>query len=165
MVTIRDIETDEDFGRIEGLAEMAGAAWMNRLLLPENLQSDRELRTAAATLHADMVLIYTIETVFTKEDSVTPLSVVTLGLSPTVKVYVTTTASALLMDTRTGYVYGVAEGVGRHEQPAAWWTSEDAVDQSRRKTERAAFEDLLEEFETLWPKVVENLKKKLEVGS
>lgn len=132
---------------------------MNRLLLPERLQSDRELRTAAAALHADMILIYTIETDFHSEDQATPLSVVTLGLSPTVKVYVNTTVSALLMDTRTGYIYGLAEGVAHHDQTAAWWTNRDAVDQSRRKTERAAFEDLIGELESLWPKVAAEIRK------
>ena len=37
---------------------------MNRMLLPEQLDNDREIRTAASRLQADMVLLYTFDTSF-----------------------------------------------------------------------------------------------------
>ena len=54
------------------------------------------------------------------------------------------------MDVRTGYVYGSCESTSRKNQLASAWTSGEAVDFMRLKTERQAFEELLGEFEALW---------------
>jgi hypothetical protein len=97
-----------------------------------------------------MLLVYTFDTDFFVGDSLFPLTVVTLGLSPNKKVRVNTTASAILVDVRTGYVYGSCEVTARKEALASAWTTTDAVDRSRLKTERQAFEKLLAEFESLW---------------
>ena len=149
VVTVRDVEQEQDFERIANLPEIAQVVPLNRLLLPEKLESDMDLRRAAATLHADMILIYTFNTDFFIDDALRPLTVVTLGLSPNKLVRVSTTASAVLLDVRTGYVYGACESTARRKQLASAWTSRDAVDRSRRKTEREAFEQLLTGLEEL----------------
>ncbi len=150
VVTVRDVETEEDFDRIAELPEITQVVPLNRLLLSDELESDRQLRQAAASLHADMLMLYTFDTDFFVGDALRPLSVISLGLSPNMYVRVTTTASAILIDVRTGYVYGACETTTRKEQLASAWTSNDAVDHSRLKTERQAFENLLGEFERLW---------------
>ena len=101
-----------------------------------------------------MILIYTLDTDFYDRDSSTPLSIITLGLAPTVQVRVTTTISAIVMDTRTGYIYGIAEETARKEQTAAALTTQNAFDQLRQKTERQAFELFLDEFEVLWKNIL-----------
>ena len=118
------------------------------------LESDRELRQAAASLHADLVFIYTLDTQFRTRDLMTPLSIVSLGLSPNQQAVVVTTASAALLDTRNGYVYAVAETTENGTQMANEWTNEDAVDDTRKRTETAAFLKLLKDFERVWPTVV-----------
>ncbi len=150
VVTVRDVEQDQDFERLASLPEVAQVVPLNRLLLSDQLESDRELRQAAAALHADMILIYTFDTDFSSDDFLRPLTVITLGLSPNKLVRMSTTASAVLLDVRTGYVYGACESTVRRKQLASAWTSRDAVDHSRRKTEREAFELLLTDFEKLW---------------
>ncbi len=150
VVTVRDVEQEQDFERIAKLPDIAQVVPLNRLLLSDQLESDRELRLAAAALHADMILIYTFDTDFSSDDFLRPLTVITLGLSPNKWVRVSTTASAVLLDVRTGYVYGACESTARRKQLASAWTSRDAVDHSRRKTEREAFELLLADFEKLW---------------
>jgi hypothetical protein len=60
-----------------------------------------------------VLLVYTLDTTFVVEDKAAPLSVVSLGLFPNHLARVVCTASAVLMDTRNGYVYGVAEGTAR----------------------------------------------------
>ncbi len=155
VVTVRDVEKDQDFERLANLPEIEQVVPLNRLLLPEKLETDMDLRRAAATLHADMILIYTFDTDFVIDDALRPLTVVTLGLSPNKLVRVSTTASAVLLDVRTGYVYGACESTARRKQLANAWTSRDAVDHSRRKTEREAFEQLLTDFEKLWEGVAE----------
>jgi hypothetical protein len=154
VVTTRDIEEDEDFNAIADLDRITGVATVNRLLLPAQLSDDRELRAAAAAVHADMLLLYTLDTAFTTEDGMRPLTVLTLGLFPTKHVRINTTASALLLDTRTGYIYGVAEASAAGTQLANAWTSRDAADQARRRTERKAFGQLVGQFAHAWGEVV-----------
>ncbi len=156
VVTVRDVEQDADFDRLADLPEIAQVVPINRLLLSDQLESDRELRQAAAALHADMILIYTFDTDFFIDDALRPLTVITLGLSPNKVVRMSTTASAVLVDVRTGYVYGACESTVRRKQLASAWTSRDAVDHSRRKTEREAFEKLISDFEKLWDGVAED---------
>src|SRR5438105_4466395 len=118
IVTTRDIEAPEELEKLSKLPMVSGIGPINRLLLPAQLQSDRELREAAARMHADVLLVYTLDTSFTVRDNAAPLSVVTLGLSPSQQAKVVCTASALLMDTRNGYLYGVAEATDRQDQVA-----------------------------------------------
>jgi hypothetical protein len=153
VVTVRDIEKDEDFDRIGKLPGIAQISPLSRLLLPDYLHSDKELRQAAGRLRADMILIYTLETDFYDRDSSTPLSIISLGLAPTIKVRVTTTISAMVMDTRTGYIYGILEETSRKEQVAAVLTTQNAFDELRQKTERQAFELFLDEFEVLFKNI------------
>jgi hypothetical protein len=102
-----------------------------------------------------MLLVYTLDTSFHDRDALKPLTVVTLGLSPTKVTSVTTTASAVLLDTRSGFVYGVAEASARKSGVASAWTTGDAIDADRKRTETEAFEKLVGEIETMWQGVSE----------
>lgn len=155
VVTTRDIESPADFERIARLPRVAGVAPVSRLLLPERLDSDEDLRVAAASLRADMLLVYTFDTHFATDESVlAPLRVFYLGLLPDQMAKITTTASAAIFDVRTGFVYGAAEATAREEHITSVWTNSAAVDQSRQQTERKAFGQLLGELETAWAGVV-----------
>ena len=102
-----------------------------------------------------MLLIYTIDTQFKQEDKAAPLSVISLGLTPNQQIRVDSTASAVLMDTRNGYVYGLAEASEHQKHYTNAWQSNVSVDETRRTTESAAFERLIEEFENTWKGVVQ----------
>jgi hypothetical protein len=154
VVTVRDVETDDDIRRIGALSSVDGVVTMSRLLVPSDLRSDADLRVAAADLHADMLLLYTFDTVFNVADKLSPLSTVTLGLFPTKAAHVTSTASAIIVDSRTGYVYASAESTAHEDQAANAWTSGNAVDESRRRAERRALDGLVERIEATWPGVV-----------
>lgn len=160
VVTVRDVETEDDFARLAALPDVAQVVAINRLLLSDELNSDRPLRQAAASLHADLLMVYTFDTDFFVGDALRPLTVISLGLSPNQDVRVVATASAMLVDVRTGYVYGACETTCRTKQLASAWTSDDAVDRSRLKTEREAFEKLLGDFEVLWKRVVADQRKR-----
>ena len=159
IVTTRDIEAPADLERLGKLPMVSGIGPINRLLLPTQLESDRELREAAARMHADVLLVYTLDTTFLVEDKAAPLSVVSLGLSPNQQAKVVCTASAVLLDTRNGYLYGVAEATDRQDQLASAWTSGAAVDQSRRRAEAKAFAKLVGELEKAWTGVVATYAK------
>ena len=150
IVTERDIEPEDSFDRIAAMTQVQGVAPLNRLILSEHFKSTEDLRWAAAQLQADMLLLYTLDTSFDLEHTIAPLAVFTLGLFPEEQARVSSTASAALLDTRTGYVYGLAESTSHTSQLANSWTSSAAVDQSRRRAERRAFEDLLGEIEGMW---------------
>ena len=155
IVTTRDVEKPEQFEKLSKLPMIHGIAPISRTFLTtSHFTNDEPLRQAAAQLQADMLLIYTIDTAFYVRDMATPLTVVTLGLSPTREARVTTTASAVLVDTRNGYVYGAAEATEQNNRLASAWTSDDAVDMARLKTESAAFDKLVIDLERMWDGVV-----------
>lgn len=67
---------------------------------------------------------------------------------------VNTTASAVFVDVRTGFVYGVAEASASEKQITNAWDSVNAADQGRVNTEREAFDRLLRELERTWTRIV-----------
>ncbi len=154
VILSRESGEETQFNRITSLPQMNGIVALNRMLLRPELKSDAEIREAAARLHADLVLLYTFDTTFIDHDAAKPLSVITLGLSPTRKITAITTASALLLDTRTGYVYSAYEVTERQGTLASSWGSADSADSVRRETEQRAFSRLVDEFTTSWPKLV-----------
>lgn len=160
VVTTRDVEDEKLLERVAHLPQVAGITSINRMLLPQNLNGDRELREAAARLQADLLFVYTFDTSFFETDLAKPMTVVTLGLFPSRKVYVTTTLSALLIDTRTGYVYSTYETSKKAETLSTSWGSSDSADAVRRQNESQTFEQLIGEFTNTWPKVLERHARK-----
>jgi len=155
VVTTREIERDEDFVRLRKLPKIARVAPLNRMVIPTNLRSVRQLRLAASSLKADLVLAYSVDTVFrVDEHDFGPLRLISLGLLPTKEAVVTATASCALFDVRTGYVYALAESTAREKQIASTWTRCQAVESARQKAERRAFEQMLGEFEKTWQEVI-----------
>jgi hypothetical protein len=130
VLTTRDIETEDDFVQLASLPGIAAVGPLNRILLPIDLRSAQELREAAAQLHGDIVLLYTVDTAFEKTRIIT-------------------TCAAAFVDVRTGYVYGVAEGSAADTQPPSSWRTK-AVDAARLKTERDAFSAALKEIAKTW---------------
>lgn len=151
LITTRDVETEDDFLKLAKLPRINALVPLKRIVVPRELKSDLELRTAAATLHADLILLYTFDTQFYTDDHVRALGVITLGLIPNQKAHVTVTASALLMDTANGYIYMVSESTVKDDQIANAWSSEQAMEETRRRAERQAFEALMSEVTREWP--------------
>ena len=164
VVTTREAEDDAQVDRLGRLPQVAGVTTINRMLLPSNLRSDKELREAAARLHADLILLYTFDTAFFDTDVARPLTVITLGLSPTRKIAVTTTVSALLLDTRTGFIYSTYEATHKADTHSTSWGSGDAADEMRRDNERQSFKQLLDEVEKTWPKLVGQYARRADRG-
>ncbi|MGD9691946.1 MAG: hypothetical protein AB7G17_03830 [Phycisphaerales bacterium] len=155
VLTTREAESDTEMARLESLPMVRGIATMNRLVVPQYLSTEKDLREAAAAVHADMVLLYTFDTRFGVTTKIPALGMITLGLFPDRESQVTSTASAALIDTRTGFIYGLAEATSKAHQPANAWTSQDAVDESRQRAEREAFVNLVGEVEKMWRGVAE----------
>lgn len=156
VILAREADEDSQLERISNLDDVAGLVTINRMLLPERLEGDKEIRGAAARLQADLVFLYTFDTSFFDTDKAKPLSVITLGLSPTRKISAVTTCSALLIDTRTGYIYSAFEVTERAETFATSWGSRDAADEARRSNEKEAFGKLIDEFTASWSRILEH---------
>ncbi len=154
VVPSRDVETEDQFERIAGLPMVRGLAPLNRLVLPDYFQSEEQLREGAAAVQADMLLIYTFDTTFWVENKLAPLGLLTLGLFPDDLARISSTVSAVLMDTRNGYVYALMEATAKKEKLANGWTKRSTVDAGRRQAETEAFEKLVREFESTWPRLL-----------
>ena len=155
VLTARDIETDEDIRRIGAMPGVAAVGQLSRVLLPAQLNSTRDLRTSAAQLRADVVLLYTLDTSFRTDTlRIGPLQTVSLGFFPNKNAHVSATCAAAFVDVRTGYVYGVAEATATEEQRSGFWNTQDAIDAARVTAEREAFAGVLSEVETVWGAIV-----------
>lgn len=156
VVTTRDIETDEAFEKIAGLPLVTGVASVGRILLPPSANSLEDLRTPAARLRTDLLVVYTVDSTFLVDGRpLGPLSMVSLGMLPNKKAHVTSTVAGALIDVRTGFVYGTAEATAREEQRANMWTTDDAIDGARLRAEKQAFESFVDEFAKLWGQVLQ----------
>lgn len=160
VIMTREVEEQSQFDRVMALPQVAGLVALNRMLLPARLEGDKEIRQAAARLQADLVFLYTFDTAFFDHDAATPLTVITLGLSPTRKITAITTVSALLLDTRTGYVYSAYEVTEKEATVSTSWGSGDSADKVRRKTEQRAFAKLVDEFVASWPRLLQRFQVK-----
>ncbi len=114
VVTTRELGSGEQLEALGHWPDVAGVAPVNSLLLPTQLDSLDDLRVAAAKVQADVLLVYTIDTAFRIQGRrYAPLAAISLGLIPDRDAYITSTASALFIDVRTGFVYGLAEATAR----------------------------------------------------
>lgn len=159
VMTVRDIETEKDIETISKLKGIEGVATLNRLLLPSRLSSEEDLCEAAAKLQTDVILIYTIATEFSDKGIIPPLTTLSLGFAPNQKYKITSSASAILMDTKTGYIYGALEEGEMRSGLTFAWGSTEAIEVGRKKAERAALDKLISSFGPFWQRVCDRYRK------
>lgn len=155
VVANREFMTDAILQDIAGWPSVTAIAPLTRLLTPTQLNDIDDLRTASARLKSDILIVFTLDTTFRVDGkSIGPLSVISLGLLRDRETVVSTTASAVFVDVRSGFVYGVAESTAAEKQVTSAWGNINVVDQARLVTERQAFDGLLRELETTWKGIV-----------
>lgn len=156
VVGLRDVERAVDVDRLRKLPWVAGVAPLAPPLISSHNSSPIELRAAARSVHADLLLLYTIGTDTNTDDVAPPVGLVTLGLFPTRVASTTSTASAVLLDSATGYVYATVESTADADQLANGWTTDEAREDAKARSERRAFAGLVSEVERVWPMVIHN---------
>lgn len=149
------VETEKHIHAIDELDQVNGAVRLNRLVLGSNLHSDKELRTAAARLHADLTLIYTINTEWTIDDDPKPLDTITFGFARFRNITVTSTATALLLGTHNGYVYATAEVAKDKRYKDNAWNNSEQIEEAQELLEQQAFDGLVQDFVQAWPRVLQ----------
>jgi hypothetical protein len=151
VLTTQELLTDEHVKTIQAWPELAGFVPINRLLLPPKLESFDDLRLAAAQVQADILLIYTLDTTFRVQGhGYAPLAAISLGVIPDRDAHITSTASALFTDVRTGFIYGVAESTQKVSGLTNFWGSQSTIDRKRVEAEQGAFDKLLSQASTTW---------------
>jgi len=159
VVLEREAGEEAQFARIAQLPEVAGVASLNRMRLPEQVNGERDLRVAASRLQADLLLLYTFSTRFHDANDSRLLTTISLGFGSTKRIQVASTASALLIDTRTGYLYSAYETTKEAEASSSVWDSADSADALRRQTEADALAALVGEIEKTWPRLLARYRK------
>ncbi|CAI4033343.1 hypothetical protein DNFV4_03779 [Nitrospira tepida] len=160
VVTTQELLTEDQIESISKWPSVAGVAPINRLLLPPSLNSLDDLRVSAAQVQADVLLIYTIDTSFRVQGrTYAPLSPLSLGIVPDRDAHITSTASALFTDVRTGFVYGLSEATANATGLTNVWGSTDTVDRKRLEAEREAFALLIPQMEKTWAGIAKQYAK------
>ena len=159
VLNVRDIESEEDFKRILAWPKVAQLGALNRMLLPEKIDSLDDLRRSAAGLQADILVLYTIDTQFIDRNSSALVTSITLGFGPTSQILINSTASALFVDVRTGFIFGAAEASASKSAISSVWRSESAADETRQGAEKEAFQKLLSQLDSTWAGIVSRYSK------
>ncbi len=135
--------------------QLSGVAMLDPALLPPKLETADDLRLAAAKMQADLLLIYTVATVFQVDGhSAAPAADLPLRRKPHSDAQVRSTASLAFVDVRTGFVYGRAETGATLPGVAEVWTSAEALDAKRQEAERQALDALWPEAQRAWTNIV-----------
>lgn len=154
LVGPKDLERDTDAEAIRAWPSVRDVVRLTPIIVPNGADAALALREGAATLHADILLIYTMDTEFdVNQVAIGPLGVVTLGMIPNRSAVVRSTASAVFLDVRTGYCYGTAESSAKDDQVANHWTTQQATDDCRVRVERKALDGLMAEASKAWTQV------------
>ena len=161
MILTRDAEEEESFEKLSKMEGVKQLSPFNRLLLPYNYSSIKDLRLAAAKMKAHMLLVYTFDTQFFVDTKNYGLqNAIALGYLKNKEVKVVTTASVALFDTQTEYLYGLGETTAQMKKKANAWKKYDEVDNLRIETEKKAFAQLVGEIEKMWKGVLKEYNKK-----
>jgi len=149
------VETDAHLRQVDRLNQVHGAVRLNRLVIGERCRTNKDLRAAAARLHADLLLVYTINTEWAIDNDAEPLDAITFGFSKYKNVTVTSTATALLLGTHNGYIYATAEVARDKRYKDNAWRNSEQIEEAKETLEQQAFDGLVESFVKAWPGVVD----------
>jgi hypothetical protein len=160
VLTTQELLTENHLRAIQAWPALAGVVPINRLLLPPRLESFDDLRLSAAQIQADVLLVYTLDTAFRVQGrGYGPLAAISLGVVPDRDAHITSTASALFIDVRTGFIYGVAEATAKTAGLTNVWSSRSTIDKKRVEAEQQAFEGLMTQATTTWNGIATQYQK------
>jgi len=154
IITAREAEQAIDVEPLRGLPQVRGVVGFNSLMSPSRSVTGEALRGFAARLHADMLLLYTLETRYDSDHYAEPVGLLTLGLAPNQRARVRCTASAILLDVRTGYLYGAGEHTASANRVTNAWSQSQSYSELRRGVEAEALEALVTHLHKSWNDIV-----------
>ena len=160
MILTRDADEETSYAELGKLKGIKQISPFNKLLLPYNYKTIKDLRLAAAKMKASMLLVYTFDSQFSVDNkNYGPQNVFSLGYLKNKNVKVRSTASAALFDVQTEYLYGLSEATAEQSKTSNAWKKQDEVDNLRIETEKESFKKLTEQIKEMWSGVLEEYKK------
>ena len=150
MIPDTDVENAEHAAAAASLPGVAGIVSLNRVALVSEVKSYRELDAEARKVGADLVAVYRFDASDRSSDVFLPLSVATLGLAPTNPYSVTATATLMVRDARTGYLYGVMEESATNKGLTAGMDLHNAQERSKRNAKKKALDQLTAKLPVFW---------------
>jgi len=154
LISVQDERIQSQFEPLTKLQGVTGVVQLNRMLVPSNINNERQLRAGAASLHADLILLYTFDSQIETDEKIPYAGLFTIGLFPDRSAKVTVTAYAMIVDVRSAFVYGVATGTASHNQLASAWTNSEAVKDAMRSAEQDATANLMIDLTKLWHAII-----------
>jgi hypothetical protein len=155
IVTQVDSEDPADIAKLGKMYAIRGTLGLNKMVLPDAVATEADLRKAAAETGADVLLVYTLDTQFFVPNRVEYGEQVKLALVSDPAANVQTMASGVLVDVRSGRIMGQAQGTGKAFVNAGSADGGNVIDRSRRNAERAAFKAMTDEVAQRWTLIIE----------
>lgn len=154
LVTRRAFDMSVHYDTLKGLPQIADIAPLSSAFFTGRHSTALDLRNAAATLRADLLMVYTFDTWIRHTDRGGLFSVLTLGLLPDAEALVSTTGSAVLLDTRTGFVYGLLEAGHEEEVEGTIWGIDVKAEEASNRVEEETMHHMVAKFESLWSQIL-----------
>ncbi|MEM9238246.1 MAG: hypothetical protein AAGB14_15850, partial [Verrucomicrobiota bacterium] len=148
-----DVEQDRHVEEVVRLPGVRGIVNLNQVGLVTELKDYAQLDQEARKFGADLLAVYRIEESVNSTDYVPLLSFATLGLVPTQPFELTATASLMVRDARTGYVYGVLEEKAEESGVMAEMDTYKNQARAMRKAKIKALDELTERLPAFWDMV------------
>ena len=148
-----DVEQSHHIEAVGRLPGVSGIVNLNQVGLVADLKDYAQLDHEARKLGADLLAVYRIEESVNSTDYVPLLSFATLGLVPTKPYELTATASLVIRDARTGYVYGVLEEKAEGSGMMAEMDTYDIQARAMRKAKIEALDKLTDGLPAFWETV------------
>ena len=153
VVNTRELEEDL-YEKVSKWPLITNVTRVSPLLLGTEMATQTDIRRVAGQLNSDILLLYTFNSHVKRNDWFAPLSIASLGTAPTIQVNVTSTVSAILVDSRTGYLYAMIEASGKSYHFAGGLNEDDAKKTATRRADRRALERMVKDFEGAWAEVL-----------
>lgn len=138
------------------LPQISEVITFNPMLIPPALNSIRDLRVLAAKLQADLLLIYTLDVVVYAEKQPTGmLDALTFDLFADQGLEAKTRTTGMLVDVRTGHIYGLLSGEGSAGQEHVPFRKVSDTDSLRQHSEQESYRQFVADFSRLWQSVLQ----------
>ena len=154
-VRVVDPESPEKLRELANLRAVAGMRIIDRRMVSGRQRHSAGVRRAAELAGAEMILIYTIHITDEDTDHLPPLTLFTLGLAPTTTTKGNAVVDALLMDTESGYIYGIGRTEASNTRLSNMWRSGRARDRAIARARQRAVAHLVDHMVDAWEAVIE----------
>lgn len=148
------VERPEYAQTISELEGLKGMVNLNNTTVGNGSVSYTSLRRSARNLGADMLGIYKFNTSTQDTEGPAVIQFASLGFAPVNSQKSVSAVSLILMDAKTGYVYGVLEESDKSSRLSSSWTTYNARSVNELKSKQKAMDKLMKKVPTFWNRIV-----------